>query len=65
MDVHIFLYNDGNFLDLPSDKRISILYNLSLACGCSLVGEKIKAASFLEQALAAAYCDYYELQEEK
>jgi hypothetical protein len=60
LDVLLSLYNNGDFLDLPSDKRISVLYNL--ACGCSLLGDKLEAVSFLEQALAAGYRDYYELQ---
>ena len=58
--VLLSLYNDGYFLDLPSDKRISILYNL--ACGYSLLGEKAKCVAFLDQALAAGYRDYYEMQ---
>jgi len=31
VNVLLSIYNDGYFLDLPSDKRISIFYNL--ACG--------------------------------
>ena len=58
--VLLSLYNDSYFLDLPSDKRISILYNL--ACGCSLLGETAKSIAFLDQALAAGYRDYYELK---
>ena len=59
VNVLLALYNDGNFLDLSGDKRINVLYNL--ACGCSLLNDKAKAISFLEQALAAGYRDYYEL----
>jgi len=60
VDLLRSFYNEGFFLDLPSDKRISVLYNL--ACGCSLLHEKAEAVSFLKQAMAAGYRDYYELQ---
>jgi hypothetical protein len=63
IDLLLSLYNDGCFLDLPSDKRISTLYNL--ACGYSLRSEKAKSVAFLGQALAAGNRDYYELQGEK
>ena len=57
VDVLRSLYDEGDFLDLPSDQRANVLYNL--ACGYSLLGDKVKAVSFLEQTLAAGYREYY------
>lgn len=57
VDVLLSLYNDGAFLDLSGDDRINVLYNL--ACGYSLLNDKVRAVSFLEQSLSAGYRDYY------
>ncbi|HOW86900.1 MAG TPA: transglutaminase domain-containing protein [Candidatus Aminicenantes bacterium] len=61
-DILLAFYNTGEFLDLPSDQRMNVAYNL--ACGHSLLGLRAKAVSFLQQALAAGYRDYYHVMED-
>jgi hypothetical protein len=53
------VYNNPDFLNLPGDERADVLYNL--ACGCSLIGHKSEALSFLEQAVASGFRNYYGL----
>jgi hypothetical protein len=62
VDVLLSLYNGGGFLDLSSDQRINLLYNL--ACGYSLLNDKVKAVSFLQQSLAAGQRDYYQVRDD-
>ncbi len=57
VDVLLTLYNSGDFLDLASEQRSGIVYNI--ACGYSLLNDRPRAVAFLSQALAAGYRDYY------
>ncbi len=57
VDVLLSLYNDGDFLDLSAADRTNVLYNL--ACGYSLIKDRARAVSFLEQSMSAGYRDYY------
>lgn len=61
-DILLDFYNTGEFLDLSADQRMNVAYNL--ACGYSLLGDKARAVSYLQQALTAGYRDYYHVLED-
>jgi len=61
-DILMSFYNTAEFLDLPADQRMNVVYNL--ACGYSLLGDRARAVSFLQQALAVGYRDYYHVMED-